>query len=157
MSLLRLTISTLVLALFAGATWADDVLEVHARDGTLLKAYSLADLQAFDQITMRTSNEFVDGIATFTGPLAMAVLEDAGLPGDGMVRMTAANDYLIEVDTREFRHYGVILALTQDGKALSRRDKGPIWMMYPTSQFDELKEPVYNSRLIWQLVRIDQL
>lgn len=151
----RFFTATILLALTAGPIWAQTALEVHARDG-LVKSYSLEDLQAFAQATMRTSNEFVDGQVAFTGPLAQAVLEDAGVPMDAVVLLTAANDYQVEVDTKEFEHYGVILALTQDGKALSRRDKGPIWVMYPMSEFAELQDPVYNNRLVWQLVRIDE-
>ena len=42
-----------------------------------------------------------------------------------------------------------------EGAPLSRRDKGPLWLMYPISSHSELQEPVYLGRLIWQVVRID--
>ena len=50
------------------------------------------------------------------------------------------------------------LALMEaDGKKLSRRDKGPLWLMYPISDHDELKDALYIHRLIWQVVRIESL
>jgi hypothetical protein len=42
-----------------------------------------------------------------------------------------------------------------DGVPLSKRDKGPIWMIYPMSDHEELRDPVYNSRLIWQVVKLE--
>jgi hypothetical protein len=47
--------------------------------------------------------------------------------------------------------YGVILARQMDGKTMSIRDKGPLFVMYPFDQLPELKTSVYFSRCIWQL------
>ena len=44
-----------------------------------------------------------------------------------------------------------------DGKPLSRREKGPLWLMYPISDHAELRDPIYLRRLIWQVVRIESL
>lgn len=140
----------------SSALLAQEVLDLHDRSGAVAGAYSLEDLQAFEQTSILTANDFVDGRVTFTGPLLQDVMADAGLDPDGMVLLTAADDYQVEVDAQEFTRYGAILALTQDGQMLSRRDKGPIWVIYPMSDFKELQDPVYNGRLIWQLVRIDE-
>ncbi len=113
-----------------------------------------ADLEALPQVTVVTANEFVDGKRRFRGPLARDIQKLAGAEGARFALMRAANDYEVEVPTAEFRKYDAILALTMDGRPLSRRDKGPIWMIYPMSDYPELQDPVYNSRLIWQLVRI---
>ena len=45
----------------------------------------------------------------------------------------------------------LLLALTQDGKLLTRRNKGPVWVIYPLSQYPELDKPSYHSAMIWQL------
>ena len=42
-----------------------------------------------------------------------------------------------------------------DGEKLSRREKGPLWLMYPISDHAELNDPIYLRRLIWQVVRIE--
>jgi hypothetical protein len=49
----------------------------------------------------------------------------------------------------------VILALSMDGRELSLRDKGPIWIVYPRDDHKELHDPVFNSRWIWQLDRLE--
>ena len=51
--------------------------------------------------------------------------------------------------------YDVILAMWANGVRLSRRDKGPIWLMYPLDDHPELSEAKYSSRLVWQLVRME--
>ena len=71
------------------------------------------------------------------------------------VRFIAANDYFVEIPTEDFRRYDVILAMEADGAPLARRDKGPIWLMYPISDHEELGDPIYIHRLIWQVVRIE--
>jgi hypothetical protein len=71
------------------------------------------------------------------------------------VRFVAANDYFVEIPTSDFLQYDAILAIEADGKPLSRREKGPIWLMYPISEFSELRNPEYLRRLIWQVVRIE--
>ncbi len=53
--------------------------------------------------------------------------------------------------------YDVIFAMSQNGERLSIRDKGPIWVIYPMTDNDELQDRVYNDRLIWQLVKVDTL
>lgn len=113
------------------------------------------DLARLPQHVLRTRNEFVDGVAEFTGPLARDVI---ALIGQGVATtavMTAANDYAVEIPLEEFRRYEVILALTMNGAPLSRRDKGPIWVIYPMDQHPELRDPSWNNRLIWQLVRVE--
>ena len=119
------------------------------------RAFSLDELKAFEQFEFVTTNNFVDGPVSFRGPRVRDVLEEAGAPLRGAALLTAANDYSVQVDLAEFSDYGVIFALEADGKALSRRDKGPIWLMYPIDDHETLQVPATNSRLIWQLVRLD--
>ena len=45
--------------------------------------------------------------------------------------------------------------MTANGERLSRRDKGPIWLIYPLDDHEELKDPVYTIRLIWQLTAME--
>ncbi len=119
------------------------------------RTFTMTQLLALPQAEIRTANEFIDGTRVFRGPTILDVLRASGGANARSVRMIALNDYEIQVDTSEFRKYDPILALTMDGEALSVRDKGPIWMIYPMSDFPELRDPVYNSRLIWQLTRIE--
>jgi hypothetical protein len=93
----------------------------------------------------------------YRGPLVRDVLAQLGLDGLDFVRLVAANDYYVDIPTEDFRTYDAILAMEADGERLSRREKGPLWLMYPISDYPELRDPIYMRRLIWQVVRIEAL
>ena len=142
-------------ALIGSIAPAQAALTVASASGDTVKTFTLDELKALGETEIKTSNEFVDGERVFRGPLVRDVLRAAKAAGAERVWLTAANDYQVEVDPREFFDYDAILALSMDGKPLSRRDKGPIWVIYPMSDNAELRDPVYNSRLIWQLVKLE--
>lgn len=117
---------------------------------------SLDQISAMPQTVVETENEFTDGKVAYRGPLVRDVLAKMGLGAAETIRITAANDYFVDIPTEDFTKYDVILAMEADGEKLSRREKGPLWMMYPISDHSELRDPVYMRRLIWQVVRIEQ-
>ncbi len=119
------------------------------------KEFSRSDLKEMAQTSYHTTTEWTDGSPMFSGPLAREVIATVGVGEATTAVMTAANDYSIEVPIEELMKYDVILATSVDGKRLSLRDKGPIWVMYPRDQHKELQDPAYNGRLIWQMVRIE--
>lgn len=117
--------------------------------------YSIEDLDALTQVAIRTKNDFVDGVTDFTGPLARDVLSRLdGLEAEE-VRMIAINDYQINIPVADFLLYDVILATRMNGERLSRREFGPIWVIYPRDDHVELQDSLYNTRHIWQLVRME--
>jgi len=71
------------------------------------------------------------------------------------VRFVAANDYYVDIPTEDLVKYHAILAMQADGRPLTRREKGPLWLMYPISDYPALQDPIYMRRLIWQVVRIE--
>ena len=71
------------------------------------------------------------------------------------LRFSAANDYYVEIPTEDFRRYDVIMAMQADGVPLARREKGPLWLMYPISGQADLQDPIYIHRLIWQLETVE--
>lgn len=117
-------------------------------------ALTEAELFALPQVTVNTENEFVDEMTAFQGPLGRDVLALVGDGGETVV-LTAVNDYAVEVPLEDFINYEVVFATSADGVKFSRRDKGPIWVVYPMSDHQELRDPVFNARLIWQLVRVE--
>jgi hypothetical protein len=154
-----------VLALAAGLAMATPALVaadpaltlVRGPEGTESLEFTLEALAELPQVTIVTENEFSDGAVSYRGPLIRDVLAHLGLDQAATIRLTAANDYYVDIPSSDFRRYNVILALEADGARLSRREKGPLWVMYPISDHSELRDPVYNTRLIWQVVRIESL
>ncbi len=128
----------------------------NASDGTIVELTE-DELLAMEQFTVFTENEFVDGLAEFTGPLARDVIALLNASEIETLKLTAVNDYAVEVPMSDILDYDVIFAMSQNGTMFSIRDKGPIWVIYPMSENVELQDRVYNDRLIWQLVKVDAL
>jgi len=126
---------------------------VNAMTGTEI-TLTEAELMALPHATIETENEFVDGMTRFTGPLGRDLVALLGGGGSTVV-LTAVNDYAVEVPVEDFNTYDVVFAVSADEVRFSRRDKGPVWVVYPMSDNRELQDPVYNARLIWQLVRME--
>lgn len=117
--------------------------------------YDVEQLLAMPQTTIVTDNDYVDGPTSFTGPLLRDMLSLHGIESDQTLNMTALNDFSVQVPAEDAYTYDVILALKQDGRPMSIREKGPIWVIYPMSDNQELQDEMYNSRLIWQLASIE--
>ncbi len=116
--------------------------------------FDRAALEALGLHEISTSTAWTDGVSRFEGPLLRDVLDRVGASG---TRLTARaiNDYSVHIPIGDCRKYPVLLALTRDGRELQRRDKGPIWVVYPRDQHKELRSELINSRWIWQLDRLD--
>lgn len=114
-----------------------------------------AELLAMPQTTIRTRTVFTDGVVAFTGPLARDVIARSPAGTATIAHLIAINDYASEIPLSDLMEYDVILAMSADGKRLSVRDKGPIWVMYPIDDHPELQEQKYNPRLVWQLRTIE--
>ena len=156
----RALVGALMLGLMAGlpgGAWAGAGLELIAADRSTTLELSLEALDSLPQTTVVTENEFANGKVAYRGPLVRDVLAQLGLDDVEQVRLIAANDYFVDIPTEDFRAYDAILAMEADGQKLSRRDKGPLWLMYPISDHAELNDPIYLRRLIWQVVRIEAL
>jgi len=143
----------LVLGRTATPAAADDLLVVrNATDPAQAEVrFSEADLLALPQVTIRTRTEFTDGVVEFVGPLARDAIAFIETGAATTVHLVAANDYAIDIPLSDLADYDVILALQANGERLTRRDKGPIWLMYPLDDHAELQDPTYTIRLIWQL------
>jgi hypothetical protein len=87
---------------------------------------------------------------TFEGPLLRDVLKMAGIK-DGSIKLTALNDYTIKFPVSDAFKYDVILARKRNGKIMSVRDKGPLFLMYPFHRHKELLKAEYFRRCSWQL------
>lgn len=117
--------------------------------------FTRSDLVARDWHTIKTGNQFISGVGTFRGPMVSDVLSLIGRANATKARLTAVNQFYAEVEIAEFARFGAILAMEMNGRALSLRDFGPIWVMYPIDDHSELQDSRYNSRLVWQLSEIE--
>jgi len=116
--------------------------------------FDRAGLEALGLHELRTSTSWTDGVSRFEGPLLRDVLDRVGAGGTKLVAR-AINDYSVVIPIEDCRKYAVLLALKRDGRDLERRDKGPIWIVYPRDAHPELRSERINARWIWQLDRLE--
>lgn len=103
---------------------------------------------------IKTSHSWGEGVAAFEGVTAAKLLDVVGASGT-QIKAAAINDYAIDLEIAELRKYPVLLALRQNGSDLRRRDRGPIWVVYPRDAHPELKDEKHNFKWIWQLKSLD--
>ncbi|QND44433.1 oxidoreductase (plasmid) [Rhizobium lusitanum] len=119
-------------------------------------AYEMSEREflALPTSTVTTSTPWTPK-SNFTGPLLSKVLSEVGATGRTL-RLTALDDFSVEVDANYLEKYGTILATSKDGVRLTIRDFGPVFVMYPRDSFrEELNTPAASSYLVWQLCGID--
>lgn len=116
--------------------------------------FDMAMLQAMPVTSFRTSTVWTEGVSEFTG-VSLKDFVTAMNISTGTLSMYAVNDYMAEVPVSDAVDGGPILAYLMDGREMSVRDKGPIWLIYPYDYNPEYQTEVVYSRSIWQLVKIE--
>jgi len=114
--------------------------------------FDRAMLEALGQASYTTSSEVSVKPMIFEGVPLRAVLDRVGASGKSM-RATALNDYQVSIPMDDLR-FEPILAMRVDGRTITPRDKGPLWIVYPRDQQPVLKDVRYDSRWVWQLSRL---
>ncbi len=133
------------------------ILTVKATDccaGKGSQSFTLAQLDALPQTTVVTTTPWTEGEHRYQGVRLSTLLAKLGIHSK-TVKVTALNDYWASLPVAEAEQYPVILATRQDGKVLTRRNKGPIFIIYPLSDYPDLDQERTHSFMVWQAVRID--
>ena len=149
----RIFLIAALLFLPASLAGAEDVL-LTIETGHGIETYDRARLEALPQVELTTHTTVTDGPQHFTGPLMRDLLADAGVTSDRVLAL-ALNDYEIDLPVEDFTRYDVVAALTRNGEAMSPRDKGPIWIVYPRDAHRELQDINFDYRWVWQLTRLE--
>ena len=154
------------LILATSAVWADDfaapkgevlltasgMITATNKDGTL--ALDQDQLAALPQTSFTTSTTWTDGTPTFQGVLLKDYIAAIGATGK-TITLTALNDYKITMPLADVQGDAPLLAYLMDGKPMSLRDKGPVWLVYPYDANADYRTEVAYARSIWQLDRIE--
>ncbi|KRE07145.1 hypothetical protein ASE63_23145 [Bosea sp. Root381] len=101
-----------------------------------------------------TSSPWTEGIKRFEG-FRLKDLLDKVSPAGSILRAEGINGYRIDIPISDAEEFGVLIASRMDGKPLLRRDKGPLWIVYPRDAVAALQIDRYDSRWVWQLDKIE--
>lgn len=119
--------------------------------------FDLGALQQLAQRNIVAATPWYKSANEFSGPLLRDVLQAGGVPADaeGNLRCTALNDYRVEIPLGDARRYDVVVAHRFNGKPMSVREKGPLFVIYPFNEQPQLRTTTYYNRCIWQLKAIE--
>lgn len=126
---------------------------VHATNAGDTAVFDLEMLEALPVTEFTTTTIWTEGEQTFTGVELGTFLE--AVKANGMtLEAKAINDYAIEVPVTDAVEGGPILAYKMNGAYMSRREKGPVWLVYPYDHKAGYRSETIYSRSIWQLDRL---
>lgn len=114
------------------------------------------DLEMLHELGLTTSNvetPWTVGKTLYSGPLLRVLLEKVGARGKTLT-FKALNDYEVSIPSSDAYDFDSILATRIDGRAMSVREKGPIFLVYPFDQDKSLYTEKYFARSIWQIKEI---
>ena len=115
--------------------------------------FDLEMLQALPVREFTTTTIWTEGEHVFTG-VALSELMDYVDAPEATLKATAVNDYAVDLPPSDLTSDGAMLAYLMDGKVMSLRDKGPLWVVYDYDGNADYRSEVTYSRSIWQLDRI---
>lgn len=116
--------------------------------------FDLEMLKALGTIEYQTETLWTTGTVTFNGPALSSLLDRLGV-SSGTIRAQAINDYAIEIPVADIETEAPMIAYAMNGENMSRREKGPLWVIYPYDSDAKYRSEVVYSRSIWQLDRIE--
>ena len=125
-----------------------------ARAGLL--EFDRAGLEAIGMIRYTSKNLWYDEPLTYEGVLGSKLMEIIGVPkGAKFLLLRALNDYAVRIPVSDFSRWPVMFAMKIDGKYMTVREKGPLWVVYPNHLHPELGRQPHVAKWIWQLKSID--
>lgn len=116
--------------------------------------FDLGMLQALPSAEFETTTIWTDGTLRFTGVPLSAILDRLEIDAT-KIRAQAINDYSVEIPLAEIDEDIPIVAYFLNDKPMSRREKGPLWIVYPYDSDTKYQSETIYSRSIWQLDRIE--
>jgi hypothetical protein len=115
--------------------------------------FDLPMLRAIATRSFTTTTIWTDGEQRFKGVPLEALLDRLGVTA-GRLKARALNDYAVDIPVSDAVAEGPIIAYRRNGKNMSIRDKGPLWIVYPYDSKPAYRSEQVYTRSIWQLDRI---
>lgn len=147
-----LLLSLCLLSPLVHADTVNDKIILTISDKSPASEVQLSDavLAKMPQKSMTLTTPWYPTPQTFEGPLLRDVLKLANIK-TGNITLKALNDYAISIPVADALQYDVIVARLLNGKPMSVREKGPLFIVYPFHEHEELRKTDYYRRCSWQL------
>jgi len=119
------------------------------------QSVSLAEIEGLGVYRTRTTTPWERGELLFEGPLLANVVKYIGLGDAPAIRIRALDGFTTDIPREDWLEGSVLLATRRDGKLLTRRDQGPVRVVYPQINTPAFATPLYKPRWIWLIATIE--
>lgn len=145
--------------LLTGPAWADDLFSpmLTLRMGDQVLELEREQIAALPQASLTTGTTLHPDPARWEGPLLRDVLALLDVSADEVVpiRISSWDDYHVEFTNEDFQRWDVMLAWRVNGQELTVEELGPLRLVYPLDQFEELRDQRFHYRWVWLLSTIE--
>lgn len=157
-SLAALALMGLAAPLWAGSadpTPETIVMTVTYEDGSgrEMRELTLGEVMELPVSGFETSTVWTEGVQRFEGVWLEDLIAHLGL-SEGTLELSALNEYLVDFQADEIPGSKALVAYRHNGKLMSAREKGPLWIVYPYDDGPEFQTELTFMSSIWQLDRI---
>ncbi len=114
-----------------------------------------AALAALPQVEFETATPWTLGTHRYRGPTLKSVLAAQQVDSASAIDVAALNGYQQRVDLSLFAKAPLTLVRYQDDKPLTRRNKGPLWLLVPLSAHPDMDVSAIHNNMVWQVIRIE--
>ncbi|WP_406568284.1 hypothetical protein [Aeromonas caviae] len=114
-----------------------------------------AALAALPQVEFETATPWILGTHRYRGPTLKSVLAAQQVDSASAIDVAALNGYQQRVDLSLFAKVPLTLVRYQDDKPLTRRNKGPLWLLVPLSAHPDMDVSAIHNNMVWQVIRIE--
>lgn len=114
-----------------------------------------AALAALPQVEFETATPWTLGTHRYRGPTLKSVLAAQQVDSASTIDVAALNGYQQRVDLSLFAKVPLTLVCYQDDKPLTRRNKGPLWLLVPLSAHPDMDVSAIHNNMVWQVIRIE--
>jgi hypothetical protein len=160
--ILRMAMTTVLFLCMAGAAPARDL---GAPTGPVLLtvtdaaggswSFDRAMIESLGWQTLTTLTPFTEGPQEFAGIPLSALVAATGAQGR-MIEAVAINDYAAQIPVSHVTEHAVFLALDHNGEPMRVRDRGPIWIIYPSEAVGAAQDR-FDTMMVWQLRELNFL
>ncbi|HAE49362.1 MAG: hypothetical protein CMO30_08240 [Tistrella sp.] len=119
-------------------------------------AFDRAMLAAMPRSAIETTTPWTEGAQRFEGVLLADLVARLGATGT-RITARALNDYSYTFDLADAMSRGALIADLTNGKQMSVRERGPLWIVFPLDDMKgmtEVERHEMQSRMVWQLKQI---
>ncbi|MDX1737680.1 MAG: molybdopterin-dependent oxidoreductase [Alphaproteobacteria bacterium] len=117
--------------------------------------FDLAMLQRYRINSFVTHTPWSDSSYRFKGVSLAEILSELGVRDDAKLRVMALDGYEALVPMKDILPFDPILAFSRNNVPLTRRDRGPLWLVYNRDKLEETKDPRFDSYWVWQIYKMD--